>query len=408
MNEFYSIITNKGIETLAAAKVNGGNVKLVNLGVGDSNGKYYEPNPAQQSLVNETYRTTINRIYIDADNSKQIIIEAAIPSTIGGFFIREVAVFDEQNNLFAVGKYPVTFKPESQSGAGKDIYIRITLAFSNNPNIAIYENTNNALVSSDRLETLAKVDLSNVSEENKSHQQWPGLQGGNPNERYHVTQAQNITLSQIDSLKEPVNKGKCIIISTDGTGFDINDLPLGLPMFTVFHSISAKTPFGAYPLWTGEWISDCKNKHTAFWNEVIEQSAGGFLRLVENSVYENEVNNYGETGAFVVNQETGALRLPKITRFVSSIEQINQIGQPQMDQIVNIVGQIGIDDAVAQSVGGVFSVISNLGYDASSSMSGNGKIVQFNASRVVRTGDQVQPRNVRIAQFIQVYKTIQG
>ena len=408
MNEFYSIITNKGIETLAAAKVNGGNVKLVNLGVGDSNGKYYEPNPAQQSLVNETYRTTINRICIDADNSKQIIIEAAIPSTIGGFFIREVAVFDEQNNLFAVGKYPVTFKPESQSGAGKDIYIRITLAFSNNPNIAIYENTNNALVSSDRLETLAKVDLSNVSEENKSHQQWPGLQGGNPNERYHVTQAQNITLSQIDSLKEPVNKGKCIIISTDGTGFDINDLPLGLPMFTVFHSISAKTPFGAYPLWTGEWISDCKNKHTAFWNEVIEQSAGGFLRLVENSIYENEVNNYGETGAFVVNQETGALRLPKITRFVSSIEQINQIGQPQMDQIVNIVGQIGIDDAVAQSVGGVFSVISNLGYDASSSMSGNGKIVQFNASRVVRTGDQVQPRNVRIAQFIQVYKTIQG
>lgn len=85
MNEFYSIITNKGIETLAVAKVNGGNVKLVNLGVGDSNGKYYEPNPAQQGLVNETYRSAINRIYLDADNSKQIIIEAAIPSSIGGF-----------------------------------------------------------------------------------------------------------------------------------------------------------------------------------------------------------------------------------------------------------------------------------------------------------------------------------
>lgn len=139
--------------------------------------------------------------------------------------------------MFAIGKYPVTFKPESQSGAGKDIYIRITLAFSNNPNIVIYENTNNALVSSDRLEALAKVDLSNVAEENKSHQQWPDLQGGNQNERYHVTQAQNITLSQIDNLKGPVNKGKCIIISADGTSFDINDLPLAcryLLYFTVY------------------------------------------------------------------------------------------------------------------------------------------------------------------------------
>lgn len=97
--------------------------------MGDGNGAYQEPAKEQTSLVNETYRTAINRIYIDPDNQKQIIIEAAIPSAIGGFFIREVGVFDEQDNLFAVGKYPVTFKPESQSGTGKDIYIRMTLAF---------------------------------------------------------------------------------------------------------------------------------------------------------------------------------------------------------------------------------------------------------------------------------------
>lgn len=217
MKDFYTIITKNGLQNLAESKINGQNVRLTHLAVGDSLGGYYEPNPEQTNLYKELYRGLLNRIYTDPDYPTQIILEAAIPEEIGGFFVREVGVFDEAGNLFAIGKYPATYKPTNESGAGKDLYIRMTLAFSSTPNISLYINPHNALVSAERLEGYALKDLTNVPPEQKSHQQWLELQGGSDEERYHLTKAQHQLASDLRQIVCLPNKYKGFLINSDGT-----------------------------------------------------------------------------------------------------------------------------------------------------------------------------------------------
>ncbi len=219
MNTFYAIITDKGLQNMAQAKANGENITLTHLAVGDSLGNYKEPQADQESLYNELYRTTINRLEIDSDYNNQVIIEAVIPLEIGGFYIREVGIFDKNGDLFAVAKYPATYKPTSDSGSSKDLYIRLTLAFANAANINIFENKKNALVSMDYLDNFAQKDLSNVPTEKKSHQQWEDLQGGNSSERYHMTAEQYRIISNLTSKVTAENANKELKISADGTQF---------------------------------------------------------------------------------------------------------------------------------------------------------------------------------------------
>ncbi len=219
MNTFYSIITQKGLQNMAKAKTEGGNISLTHLAVGDSLGNYKEPQAQQESLYNELYRTGINRLEVDPDYQNQVIIEAVIPLEIGGFFIREVGIFDENGDLFAVAKYPATYKPTSDSGSSKDLYIRLTLAFANAANINVFENKNNALVCFDYLDNLANKDLSNVDKDTISHQSWGGLQGGNNAERYHISAEQYRIVSNFTSKVISANAGKELRISADGTQF---------------------------------------------------------------------------------------------------------------------------------------------------------------------------------------------
>lgn len=131
--EFYSIVTQKGLEKLAETKVTGKNVNLTHMAVGDGNGNYYTLDKSQTELVRELHRCELTLVQVDSKYPNQIIIEAAIAAEIGGFFIREIGIFDEDSDLFAVGKYPVTYKPQSESGSSKDLYIRMVLGFSGSP-----------------------------------------------------------------------------------------------------------------------------------------------------------------------------------------------------------------------------------------------------------------------------------
>ena len=222
--EFYSIVTQKGLEKLAETKVTGKNVNLTHMAVGDGNGNYYTLDKSQTELVRELHRCELTLVQVDSQYPNQIIIEAAIAAEIGGFFIREIGVFDENSDLFAVGKYPVTYKPQSESGSSKDLYIRMVLGFSEAPNIDIYINPHNSVVSSDKFEALqlklndyALKDFSNAAE----HQKLPGLQGGNATERYHLTKHEQSTVSSLDVLIAGDNKDKTVILNEKGDGFTV-------------------------------------------------------------------------------------------------------------------------------------------------------------------------------------------
>ena len=143
---YYSIITNNGLLKEAAANAPGGSaVDLTHIAVGDANGTSYNPTGTQTALVHEVYRTTLTHVAIDETNPNQLIVEGVISETVGPFYIREVGIFDSDGQLFAVGKYPETFKSNSASGSGKRLYIRMILGFTNAPqvNLIISEDINN-------------------------------------------------------------------------------------------------------------------------------------------------------------------------------------------------------------------------------------------------------------------------
>ncbi len=133
--QYYSIITNAGLLKNAAANALGGSpVSLTHLAVGDAS---YNPTGTATALQNERYRTTLTHVVIDENNPNQLIVEAVINETVGPFYIREVGIFDSAGTLFAIGKYPETFKPDLPAGSGKRLYIRMILGFASSPNVEL-------------------------------------------------------------------------------------------------------------------------------------------------------------------------------------------------------------------------------------------------------------------------------
>ncbi len=106
-------------------------------------------------------------------------------------------------------------------------------------------------------------------------------------------------------------------------------------IFEVFYSTSVATPRGAFPLWTGETITDCKKLYPTFYQKALEYRDSGKIRVVTSTVYEQELTTYGECGAFVIDESTGNIRLPKITRFISSLDAASDIGITKNDSVGN-------------------------------------------------------------------------
>jgi phage-related tail fiber protein len=84
-------------------------------------------------------------VVIDENNLNQLIIEAVLDEIVGPFYIREVGIFDSNGDLFAIGKFPETFKPNLPSGSGKRLYIRMILGFASSPNVNLVINNDIAL-----------------------------------------------------------------------------------------------------------------------------------------------------------------------------------------------------------------------------------------------------------------------
>ena len=135
-------------------------------------------------------------------------------------------------------------------------------------------------------------------------------------------------------------------------------------IFEVFYTTTTEAPRGAFPLWTGETITNCKNLYPSFWSRALEYRTSGKIRVLTSDAYNNEITTYGECGAFVIDETSGNIRLPKITRFISSLDQVSDIG-----------------------------------------ITKNSQKTATNGSSVT-IGDEILPKHVRLALYIQVYNSI--
>lgn len=128
---YLTLLTTLGQAKLATALANGAGVSISHLAVGDGNGAAVTPQASMTALVREKYRVAVQSVAVDPLNSNYIIVEAVIPSTVGGWTIREAGLFDGDGQLFAVANFPDTVKPLLAEGSARDLVIRIVVEVSN-------------------------------------------------------------------------------------------------------------------------------------------------------------------------------------------------------------------------------------------------------------------------------------
>ncbi|HFE2536399.1 TPA: phage tail protein [Escherichia coli] len=128
--KYYAVLTNVGAAKLANATALGAQVEITQMAVGDGNGALPTPNPAQTALVHELRRASLNSLSIDPNNTNQIIAEQVIPEDVGGWWIREIGLFDKDGDMIAVANCAETYKPQLQEGSGRVQVVRMILIVS--------------------------------------------------------------------------------------------------------------------------------------------------------------------------------------------------------------------------------------------------------------------------------------
>lgn len=136
--KFKTIITTAGAEKLAAATVPGGKkVNLTAMAVGDGGGTLPEPNAGQTKLINEVWRHALNKISQDNKNKNYIVAELVIPPDVGGFWMRELGLYDDAGTLIAVANMAESYKPKLAEGSGRAQTCRMVIIVSNVDSVAL-------------------------------------------------------------------------------------------------------------------------------------------------------------------------------------------------------------------------------------------------------------------------------
>ncbi|EHT4277073.1 phage tail protein [Escherichia coli] len=130
--KFKTVITTAGAAKLAAATVPGGKkVNLSAMAVGDGNGKLPVPDAGQTKLVHEVWRHALNKVSVDNKNKNYIVAELVVPPEVGGFWMRELGLYDDAGTLIAVSNMAESYKPELAEGSGRAQTCRMVIILSN-------------------------------------------------------------------------------------------------------------------------------------------------------------------------------------------------------------------------------------------------------------------------------------
>ncbi|BBQ75600.1 phage tail protein [Escherichia coli] len=130
--KFKTVITTAGAAKLAAATVPGGKkVNLSAMAVGDGNGKLPVPDAGQTKLVHEVWRHALNKVSVDNKNKNYIVAELVVPPEVGGFWMRELGLYDDAGTLIAVSNMAESYKPELAEGSGRAQTCRMVIIISN-------------------------------------------------------------------------------------------------------------------------------------------------------------------------------------------------------------------------------------------------------------------------------------
>ena len=183
-------------------------------------------------------------------------------------------------------------------------------------------------------------------------------------------------------------------------------------MFDIFYSFSSVAPTGAYPLWTGETITHCKSLYPQFWNKIKTLATTGNLSILnDEDEYEEKISNYGQCASFYMDELNGHLRLPKITKFISSISDLTELAKEENAGLPNITGSLG--PYRMDLPNGAFYQDENTDFYHKSPKTGSTSHAQyttfFDASKsneIYGKSDTVQPPCIKLCLYIQVANNV--
>jgi microcystin-dependent protein len=213
MAQYLTLLTNIGAAKLATALANGSTVRLSQMAVGDGNGASVTPSATQSALVREKHRVALQSVTVDPANPNYIIAEAVIPSTVGGWTIREAGLFDSTGQLFAVANFPDTVKPLLAEGSARDLVVRVVIQVSNASAVQLLIDPSVVLASQAWVLAQAYVKKSGDT-----------MTGGLTAPTIHITNPNGDSNLEIGGsgpvyidLKKPDSEDSDLRIATDGT-----------------------------------------------------------------------------------------------------------------------------------------------------------------------------------------------
>lgn len=122
--KYFCLLTRKGEHRVAEATALGTKIAITQMAVGDKDGSLPTTDTQQTQLINERRRAAINQLLVDKNNPNQVIAEQIIPENEGGWWIREVGLFNKENALIEVSNCPKTYKPQLAEGSARTKTIR--------------------------------------------------------------------------------------------------------------------------------------------------------------------------------------------------------------------------------------------------------------------------------------------
>ena len=202
----------------------------------------------------------------------------------------------------------------------------------------------------------------------------------------------------------------------NGINADLNDIRKAIAdlkhkptreMLDVYYSFSGTAPVGAYPLWTGETITNCKSLYPQFWNKINTMSKLGTLQTVTAEEYAKKLETYGQCASFYIDSLNGHVRLPKISKFISSIADLTELAKEEKAGLPNITGSLR-PYRMGEPSGAFYNSEKSDFYHTNSkdgSSSGAQCTTMFDASKssdIYGASDTVQPPAVKLCLYLQV------
>ncbi|WP_433639419.1 phage tail protein [Kluyvera georgiana] len=352
--KYFATLTNQGAARLANATALGTKLNITQMGVGDANGTLPTPSPTQTTLINQRRIAAINSLAVDDNDAGQIIVEQVIPENEGGFWIREIGLYDDTGVLIAVANCPETYKPLLTEGSGRTQTIRMILVVSSSASITLKVDPSVVLATRKYVDDGVIEVKSYVDKQVKAHEA-----KANPHSQYLLIK---------NALKEIADAGLADeVLENLGLG----DFRFGAPL--IGQRIDWPLELMPQEIWPGmtmEFIPYMAQSFDPVKYPLLSQ-------LHPENKLPADMRGYAPRG-----WDNGR-----------GIDIDRELMSEQDDAMRNFTGTfVASDDNSAASCTGVFSITKNYG-----TAQGGGaveKLITFDPSKVVSTADENRMKNV--------------